>query len=173
MKGVVIYKGKYGSTAQYAKWMAEALYLPILDVDQYFADVFEEYDTLIIGTPVYFGSMLLKTWFLKNEKALLNKTIKLFVVCGSAGDQVAQDKIVKQNLPADLAKHCEVYFLPGRVDMSRLSWFHRLMIKVGALMQKDRQKRYVMQRGYDAVKREHINPLIKSVLHYSITEKIV
>jgi menaquinone-dependent protoporphyrinogen IX oxidase len=173
MKGVVIYKGKYGSTEQYAKWLAEALYLPVNDIDKHYTEVPEEYDTLIIGTPVYFGKMLLKNWFSKNEKVLLGKTIKLFVVCGSAGDHLAQDKILKQNLPADLARHFEIYFLPGRVDMSRLSWFDRLMIKIGAMAQKDRQKRYLMMRGYDAVKREHVNPLIKSVLHHSNTEKII
>jgi menaquinone-dependent protoporphyrinogen IX oxidase len=173
MKGVVIYKGKYGSTEQYAKWLAEALYLPVIDIDKHYTEVPEEYDTLIIGTPVYFGNMLLKNWFSKNEKVLVGKTIRLFVVCGSAVDQLAQDKILKQNVPADLARHCKTYFLPGRVDMSRLSWFDRLLIKGGALMQRDRQKRYLMMRGYDAVKREHINPLIKSVLHDTITEKIV
>ena len=42
MKAIVIYKGKYGSTAQYAEWIAEALYLPVLDIDQEPADRLEE-----------------------------------------------------------------------------------------------------------------------------------
>ncbi|HEY9000740.1 MAG TPA: flavodoxin domain-containing protein [Mucilaginibacter sp.] len=173
MKGIVIYKGKYGSTEQYAKWIAEALYLPVLDIDKQIGDSLEEYDMLIIGSPVYFGNLLLKHWLLKNESLLLTKSIKLFVVCGSAEDKRAQDNIIRQNIHGDLARHCEVHFLPGRVDMSKLSWFHRFMIKAAALRQKDRQIRYMMTRGYDAVKREHVNPLIKSVLHYTNTEKIV
>ncbi|MBS1519501.1 MAG: hypothetical protein JST50_00785 [Bacteroidetes bacterium] len=173
MKAAVIYKGKYGSTAQYAKWIAEALYLSVLDIDKEVADHLGEYDLLIIGSPVYFGNLLLKHWLSKNKNLLLKRSIKLFVVCGSAGNQQAQDNIIRQNLHVDLAKSCEVHFLPGRVDMSKLSWFDRLMIKAAALMQKDRQKRYMMMRGYDAVKREHVNPLIKSALHYANTEKIV
>jgi len=173
MKGIVIYKGKYGSTAQYAKWIAEALYLPVVTVDGQFADEFKEYDMLIIGSPVYFGNLLLKNWFFKHKKSLLKTSIMFFVVCGSAGDRQAQDKIIKENIPADLAKNCEIYFLPGRVDMSKLSWFDRMMIKLAALMQKDRQKKYMMMRGYDAVKREHVNPLIKSVLHHANAEKII
>lgn len=173
MKGIVIYKGKYGATAQYAKWIAEALYLPVLDIDEQSVDQLEEYDLLIVGSPVYFGKLLIKNWLSKNEKMLADKNIKLFVVCGSTGNQLAEDTIVKQNLPADLAMGCEIYFLPGRVDMPRLSLFDRFMIKAGALMQKDRQKRYLMLRGYDAVKKDHLNPLIKSAFHYSNTEKIV
>jgi menaquinone-dependent protoporphyrinogen IX oxidase len=173
MKGIVIYKGKYGATAQYAKWIAEALYLPVIDIDKEFTDSLEEYDLLIIGSPVYFGKLLLKHWLSKNKSLLLKKTVKLFVVCGSTGDQPAQDLIVRQNLRDNLAKYCEIYFLPGRVDISRLSWFDRFMIKAGALIQKDPQKRYLMTRGYDAVKRENVNLLIKSVLHHMNTEKIV
>lgn len=173
MKAIVIYKGKYGSTAQYAEWIADALNLPVLDIDNEFEDRLHEYNVLIIGSPVYFGKLLLKNWFSKNEDLLLKKSTKLFVVCGSAGNQQAQDKIIKENIPAQLAKDSEIYFLPGRVDMSRLTWYHRLMIKAAALAQKDPQKRFLMMRGYDAVKREHVNPLIKSVLHYSNTEKIL
>lgn len=173
MKAIVIYKGKYGSTAQYAEWIAEALYLPVLDIDQEPADRLEEYDMLVIGSPVYFGKLLLKSWLSKNKGMLLEKSAKLFVVCGSAGDQQAQDNIIKENIPSELAKNSEIYFLPGRIDMSRLTWFDRLMIKAAALVQKDPQKRFLMMRGYDAVKREHANPIIKSVLHYSNTEKIV
>jgi menaquinone-dependent protoporphyrinogen IX oxidase len=172
MKAIVIYKGKYGSTAQYAEWIAEALYLPVLDIDQELADRLAEYDMLIIGSPVYFGKLILKNFLSKHKKQLLQKCVKLFVVCGSTGDQRAQDKIIKQNISADLAKYCEICFLPGRVDMARLSWVDRLMIKAAALVQRDRQKRFLMMRGYDAVKREHVNLLIKSVLHDMNAEKI-
>ncbi|MBS1504622.1 MAG: hypothetical protein JST32_21360, partial [Bacteroidetes bacterium] len=89
------------------------------------------------------------------------------------GDKHQQDQVIKQNLPEWLAKSAEIYFLPGRVDMRKLSWWDRFLIKMAALVQKDPTKRQAMRRGYDAVKREHINDLIKSVLHYANTEKVM
>ena len=29
MKGIIIYKGKYGATAQYAQWLGEELNFPV------------------------------------------------------------------------------------------------------------------------------------------------
>ncbi|HVS92750.1 MAG TPA: flavodoxin domain-containing protein [Mucilaginibacter sp.] len=173
MKGMVIYKGKYGATAQYAEWIAEALYLPVYDLDKQFIEQPESRDTVIIGSPVYIGKLLIKNWLVKNKGLLKDKKILLFVVCGSAGDKHQQDQVIKQNLPEWLAKSAEIYFLPGKVDMRKLSWWDRFLIKMAALVQKDPTKRQAMRRGYDAVKREHINDLIKNVLHYANTEKVM
>ncbi|MBS1527326.1 MAG: flavodoxin domain-containing protein [Bacteroidetes bacterium] len=173
MKGIVIYKGKYGATAQYAEWIAEALYLPLYDLDKQFIDQLETRDTIIIGSPVYVGKLLVKNWLFKNARLLKNKKILLFIVCGAAGDKIKQEQVIKQNLPGWLAKSGEIYFLPGKVDMKKLSWWDRFLIRMAAMMQKDPTKRQAMRRGYDAVKREHINDLIKNVLHYANTEKVI
>ncbi|MBS1532933.1 MAG: hypothetical protein JSU01_21720 [Bacteroidetes bacterium] len=173
MKGIVIYKGKYGATAQYAKWLAEALYLPAFDLEKQLLDNLDGYDGIMIGSPVYMGKLLIKDWLSKNADVLHHKKVFLFVVCGSAGNKHKQDDIIRQNIPAGLENHCEIYFLPGRVDMSKLSWYDRLIIYVGAFFEKDPQKKQLMRRGYDAVKREHINPLIKDALHYSNTEEVI
>ncbi len=171
MKGVVIYKGKYGSTAQYASWLAEALYLPIIDIDSQPAEGLAEYDYVMVGSPVYVGKLLMKNWLLNNQSNLQHKKVFLFVVCGStSGNNRMQEIILKKNVPTGLLKRMEAFFLPGRVVISQLSWFDRMLLKFGAIWERDPAKKQMMVLGFDGVKREHVNRLIKRALRYSNAE---
>lgn len=171
MKGIVVFKGKYGATAQYAAWIAEALYLPMFDIDHEDAGQIAECDYVIIGSPVYVGKMLIKNWLRKNEAQLRDKKIFFFVVCGTTDrEKEKQDVIINENIPENLVKMTEFFFLAGRVIISNLSWLDKLTVRMGALMQKDPVKKEAMRRGFDGVKRENINQLIKHALHYSNAE---
>jgi menaquinone-dependent protoporphyrinogen IX oxidase len=172
MKGIVIYRGKYGATTQYATWLGETLEMPVHEIERLSIDDLAAYEYLIIGSPVYIGRMLIKDWLQKNADFLSHKKVLFFVVCGSAGDQQKQESIIRQNIPIQLTGSSEIYFLPGRVELSKLSWFDRLLIKVGAFLEKDPHKKQMMLRGYDAVRREYTYPLIKSILNYSKAEVV-
>lgn len=171
MKGIVLYKGKYGATAQYASWIAEALYLPIADIEHGDAVELSKYDYVIIGSSVYVGKMLIKNWLRQNEAKLQSKKILFFVVCATfSNEKKQQGVIVNDNIPWSLIKASEVFFIAGRVVINRLSWLDRLTVRMGALMQNDPLKKKAMLRGFDGVKRENINLLIKSALQYSNAE---
>ena len=43
-KTVVIYKGKYGATKQYAEWIAEELECEAIDADHFMRRDFDKYD---------------------------------------------------------------------------------------------------------------------------------
>lgn len=171
MKGIVVFKGKYGATAQYAAWIAQALYLPMVDMEHQDAGQISTCDYLIIGSPVYVGKMLIRNWLRKNEAQLRDKKIFFFVVSGTTDrEKEKQDLIINENVPQSLVKATEFFFLAGRVVIGKLSWLDRLTVKMGALMQKDPVKKEAMLRGFDGVKRENINQLIKHALHYSNAE---
>lgn len=170
MKGICIYKSKYGATAQYANWLGEALYLPALNIDDQTIQP-GDFDYIVIGTPVYFGKFLIKSWLEKNEEVLLDKKIYLFVVSSADGkDTNKQQEFLQQNIPAALLPNIEVSFVPGRVVLKNLSLFDRLMVILGSLLEKDPFKKTMMKRGFDAVKRQNINPIIKSILIFSNSE---
>jgi menaquinone-dependent protoporphyrinogen IX oxidase len=171
MKGIVLYKGKYGATAQYASWIAEALYLPIVDIEHGDGGQITPYDYVIIGSSVYVGKMLIRNWLRKNQTQLGDKKILFFVVCGTSdGEKKLQDTIINENVPESLINASEFFFVAGRMVINKLSWLDRLIVKMGALMQKDTVKKEAMLRGFDGVKRENVNPLIKRALQYSNTE---
>jgi menaquinone-dependent protoporphyrinogen IX oxidase len=70
MKGLVIYKGKYGATKQYAMWIAQELQLPVASADRFPADELPKYDYFILGSSVYIGKLEIKDWLKKNFKVL-------------------------------------------------------------------------------------------------------
>jgi menaquinone-dependent protoporphyrinogen IX oxidase len=60
MKALIIYKGKYGATQQYAHWLSEELYVPVATTENYDEDYFSACDTVILGSSVYIGQLQLK-----------------------------------------------------------------------------------------------------------------
>ena len=173
MKGLVIYKGKYGATAQYAAWLGEALYLPVVDSHHQSAGNLAPYDYLIVGSPVYMGKLLIKDWLEENEWVLLNKKLFIFIVSSVSPEEKArQETVLKNNLPETLVTNATIFFLPGRVVINKLSWMDKLTVRIGAIMEKDPKKKALMRRGFDGVKRENINDLIKNALQFSNSEDV-
>ena len=80
MKGVVVYKGRYGATAQYASWTGNILQLPVYENDDLNNVRLNEFDYVIAGTSVYVGKLLLANWINSHEKILSSKKLFLFVV---------------------------------------------------------------------------------------------
>lgn len=98
----------------------------------------------------------------------------MFIVSSaSPDDKQREDAVIKANLPNELAKTGKIYFLRGRVVINKLSWTDRLVVKLGAMMEKDPEKKALMRRGFDGVKRENINPLIKAAMEYCNSEALL
>jgi len=164
MKGILIYKGKYGATQQYAEWIGDELQLPVFKNDSLRADEWNKNDFIVIGSSVYEGKLLLNGWLKRNIPDLLNKNIFLFIVCATPADQKEKvDQIVLQNVPAILRNQCTIFFLRGRVVIKDLSWLDGLMLKMAARFTKDPEEKKGMTQGFDAVKKENILPLVNAV----------
>jgi menaquinone-dependent protoporphyrinogen IX oxidase len=116
MPGIIIYKGKYGATKQYATWLGEELDLPIAEAGEVDRDEFVHCDFVVLGTSVYFGKFILSKWMRRNSALLKGKKIFLFTVnATSPYDIKARDKIIQQNLPQEIKIKCQRFFLPGRI----------------------------------------------------------
>ena len=87
MKGLIVYKGRYSATRQYAKWLSEELRLPAYVSDIANEDDVDNADFVIIGSSVYIGKLQIKKWLLRNAKALSGKKLFFFMVCGTPSDK--------------------------------------------------------------------------------------
>ena len=74
-----------------------------------------------------------------------------------------QLEIIKNNLGAKIKDVAEIFFLPGRCVVSGLSWKDRLMLKLGAWIEKDPEKKSVMRNGFDHLERSNLKPLIENI----------
>lgn len=161
MKGIIIHQGKYGTTDQYANWLAKALSLPMIRVDIANPAALAEYELIILGSPVYVGELVIKKWLKRNVDFLSKRKVVLFIVSGTtAHDQLLQRQVLDNNLEPALRDVTQVFFLPGRCIISELSWKDRIVLKMGAWLEKDPKKKMVMETGFNEVDKSALEPVI-------------
>jgi len=164
MKGLVIYKGKYGATKQYATWIGQELQLPVASADRFPIDELPNYDYFILGSSVYIGKLEIKDWLKKNFNVLQNKKIFFFQVAGSPVEQIEKRQSYnKASLPPSILKKTQFYYLPGRMIMRNLSGWDRFMLKMGAKLTKDPVEKKAMLTDFDHVKKEKVIPIMEGV----------
>jgi menaquinone-dependent protoporphyrinogen IX oxidase len=167
MKGIIIYKGRYGATAQYAKWLGAELWLPVVFSDQISGRRLAENDFFIIGSSVYIGKLEIKNWLKKNEAFLRNKPIFFFQVAGTPAEEKETREVYNKNsIPASLFSNCRFYYLQGKLSINKLSWIDRFMLKMGARLTKDPAVKKTMLSDYDDVKKENIGKMVLEVQGY-------
>lgn len=168
MKGLVIYKGKYGATKQYAMWIGQELQLSVASADRFPLDQLPKYDYFILGSSVYIGQLEIKNWLKKNFKTLENKKIFLFQVAASPAEQVEKrESYNKASLSAAMLKKIQFYYLPGRMIMRNLSAWDRFMLKMGARLTKDPVEKKKMLTDFNDVKKENLDSLVKAVHNFT------
>lgn len=171
MSGVIICKSRYGATRQYSDWLAAQLGLPVFESDDR-SLALNGYDYILAGTSVYFGKMLLKDWIAKHEKELKGKPVFLFVVCATPdSEHEKRRRIIEQNVPTGLADKQHIYFLPGRLIRRQLSWKHRLLLRIGARMEKDPRKRAAMSGDIDAVDPVQLAGILRDVKSFLVHDR--
>jgi menaquinone-dependent protoporphyrinogen IX oxidase len=164
MKGLVIYKGRYGATKQYAAWIGNELGLPVASADRFPKDQLKEYDYFIIGSSVYIGKLEIKKWLKKNFNMLVNKNNFLFQVAASpVTDKEKRDSYSAAGIPMGMLNKAKIFFLPGRMIMRNLTWFDRFLLRMGARFAKDEAESTRMLTDFNDVKKEHLLPLINAV----------
>lgn len=167
MKGTIIYRGKYGATEQYAQWLSVALKLPMSTSEAVTPGLLANNDYIVLGSSVYAGKLVISSWLKANQVQLAGKKIFLFIVCGTTADNVyLQQVVVANNIELEIRNNCEFFFVPGRVIVSGLNWKDRFVLKMGAMMQKDPEKKAAMLRGFDRMDKKHLNGLIKRIGNY-------
>jgi len=167
MKGLVIYKGKYGATKQYAMWIGQELQLSVASADRFPVDELSKYDYFILGSSVYIGKLEIKDWLKKNFDLLQDKKILFFQVAASPPEQIEKrESYNKASLPLSILEKIQFYYLPGRMIMRNLSAWDKFMLKMGARLTKDPVEKKKMLTDFNDVKKENTDPLVKAVRNF-------
>ena len=80
MSAIVVYKTKYGSTKQYAEWIAEDLGCDVVDTKNVKVDDLLGYDTIIYGGGLYAEVINGVSLITKNTEKLKDKKIEILAV---------------------------------------------------------------------------------------------
>lgn len=176
-KTAVIYKSHYGTTRQYAEWIAETLNADLFDLKlqkNLKAAQLQDYDCLIFGGGLYGRGMLCKNFLHRHYPALTSKKLIVFSVGAAYDNEETQKAVTEANLDADMQQHIKLFHLRGGLNYSRMKPLHRLMM---FLLKKKLERIPAAERPADArgiiatygkdndfVKRNSIQPLIDYAL---------
>jgi menaquinone-dependent protoporphyrinogen IX oxidase len=172
MKGLVVYRGKYGATQQYAQWLGEELNLPVAASDKIDGNGLSNYDFLVIGSSVYIGKLQISKWLKANLASLKGKKIFFFQVAATPPDQKEKlETYMRSGVPEEIRNQGEIYFYPGKMIFKQLSWKDRFLLKMGARLTKDPAEKKGMLTDFNQVKKENIRNLVNAVREFSSTNK--
>ncbi len=169
MKGIVIYKSKYGSTQQYAEWISETLGFDLAKVDEFDPDLLTEYSIVILGSYIHAGKIVMKEWLEKNTKLLNSKGLFLFTVSGTSPQSEKLRSIYESTIPSELMANSQYFAFGGKMDYKMLDRMDKMIMNMGVLLERSKASKVSMRKGYDHVKKKPIFKLINAVERYKKT----
>ncbi|WP_157986589.1 flavodoxin domain-containing protein [Chitinophaga alhagiae] len=163
MKGIVLFKGKYGATMQYAIWVAAALNTQAIKAEFVSEKDLSGLDYVIIGTSVYIGKLQLANWLRQHAAWLKGKKLIFFIVAGTPLHETEKLRSYYEGgVPALLRDQAGVHFLPGSLRFKKLSLMDKLLLTMGSRMAKWRGEN-INTKDYNSVSREHIQPILNEL----------
>jgi len=165
MKGAIFYSSKYGSTAEYSRWIAEATGLPAFDVDAAEASP-SDFDFLVLGSPIIYHKPMFHKWLKRNLASILQRPAVFFSVSG-AGPGAKLDAWLARSLPEELLSHLEHVALRGRQNPKDLTWFDRIMLIIGGLVNPDPVASREEMRGFDYMDKSSIGPVVEKIARFA------
>ncbi len=127
MSTIVLYKSKYGSTKQYAEWIAQELGCEVKDAKGVKADELLQYDSIVLGGGLYAEIIAGAVLITKNLEKLKDKKIAIFTTgitpldCREYYDKMVIEKNFKNGLPDNV----KVFNYMGKMILSELTPIHK------------------------------------------------
>lgn len=164
-KIAVVYQSKNGSTAQYAKWIAEETGADLFTVDSCKVSDLADYDTIVYGGWIRVGGVQGIEFLKKNFKALGHKKIITFAVGLNIHHPAAQKECREINFVKQL-KEIPCYYFRGAYDPSKIKGMDKMMMGVMQKMMDDSnpELRHAIEHGADYVDRAQIKEIVEAIL---------
>lgn len=171
---VVIYKGKYGATEQYARWISEALSCDMVDADHFLARDFEKYDNIIYGGALQAGGIKGFELIKKNRMKILEKKIVIFVVGINVDSKENRIQVREINFDKYALAGMTVYYCMGAFNPSKIKGMDKSIINLTLKMLKkkkeeqwtadERRLYHDMTEGADYIDKKYIEPIVKEFI---------
>lgn len=131
MKPIVLYRSKYGSTKNYANWIAEELSCEAMDAKGLDVGILEDYDTIIYGGGLYAEIIAGVSLITKNIDKLSDKKLVVFTTGLTPTNlrEYYDGMVLEKNFKGDTRDKVKVFNFPGKMVYKELSLVHRTAIK--------------------------------------------
>jgi menaquinone-dependent protoporphyrinogen IX oxidase len=164
MKGLVVYKGKYGSTKQYAQWIAEALGFEVISVEHVKEKPLEDYAYIVVGGSIYIGKIKIAEWLINHWEALKPKKVYFFSVGDMQASDTAKVKSVwSTNLPEEILSAIKCKHFSGRSCFREMGWLDKFLVFAAAMKTQDKNIRTKMFGESDQMSKESALAFVEEI----------
>jgi menaquinone-dependent protoporphyrinogen IX oxidase len=164
MSCIVVYKTKYGSTKEYAEWIAEDLGCEAVAENKMKPAELLKYDAIVFGGCIRMGKIAIADFINKNWSKLEGKKIILFSSSGAAptDTEELQANLERCFSPEILSK---ITYIPlhGRMIPDKFDFLDGFAMGLAGKMIKDPEEKKKFTATFDYVKRENIKPVVSAV----------
>ena len=131
MSAVVIYKSRYGSTKQYAQWIAEELSCEAKNAKDVKIDELLPYDTVIYGGGLYAEVINGVSLITKNTERLEGKRLIVYTVGITPLDcrGYYDGEVTERNFKPEIRDRIRVFNFLGKMKTEELTLPHRAALK--------------------------------------------
>ena len=173
-KIAVLYRSKYGSTKQYAEWIAEETGAELFRIPRVGVRKLVPYDTIIIGGGRYAGGMLGASFLRRNFSSLSGKRIIVFSVGASFANAKNIATIKARLLAPEPLARVSFFHLRGGLDYRSMKPLDRFAMRllVSMIRGKPESERDEEEKGILAtygksvtfVNRDSIAPIVRAAM---------
>lgn len=122
----VIYKSKYGTTKQYAEWIAQALGVVLLEASSVKPPQLTAYDLVVYGGGLYAGGIDGVNLVTKNPC----KQLIVFTVGLADPETTDYSPILTKNFSKEMLSKIKIFHLRGGMDYKNLRLIHKGMMGI-------------------------------------------
>ncbi|MDD4234701.1 MAG: flavodoxin domain-containing protein [Bacteroidales bacterium] len=164
MRGLIIYKSKYGSTEEYASWISEETGFSKKSIKEVSKDDINNAEIIIIGSPVMAGKYIIAGWLKKHWHELKDKAVAFYSVCATDLKDTEQiEKFWVASFSDDIRKAMRFFMFGGRKEFDKLSPVIKFMLKTVSKMEKDPKVKKELLMDVNNMNSDFIKPLIEYI----------
>ncbi len=127
MKTIVLYQSKYGSTKQYAEWIAAEIGCEAKNAKKVKAEELKAYDAIVYGGGLYAEIIAGVSLITKNFDKLQDKKIAVFTtgITPMEYREYYDKMVVEKNFTPEMTEKIRMFNYPGKMILKELSLPHR------------------------------------------------
>lgn len=167
MSTLVAYTTRYGSTKQYAEWIASEVGAKLAAASDVSPSDLDQYDTVVCGCYLRMGRYRGFEFLKDNWEKIKDKKVILFTVSGAPAHSPEQAKWFETNVPTDMCARIVHVALQGRsmnlnlFDRALLA-FPKTFLWIKYLLRPTPENRAATRvfKPFDGVKKEYVDPIV-------------
>ncbi len=172
MKGIILYKSKYGATKKYADWLADSTWLDSMETDKANISHVREYDVIVLGGGIYASGIAGLSFLKKNMSQLRDKKIIVFCDGASPYDEAAFQEVKALNMKNELAD-IPLFYCRGSWNMPAMGFVDKNLCKMlqKSVSKKDPNELAVWEKALleagesvcDWTNKAYLTPILNSI----------